>query len=106
MAQENNNKQQQFRCSGDCMNCNPAQRQYCASQHAYSNMKVLDKMMEVLGKIQEDMTAMQGTVKEMAAKIEAIQNNEATVFDPNGETELFPKEFAKKDNKKDAAQEG
>ena len=103
MADNNQN----FQCSGNCLNCLPAQRQYCASQHAYSNMKVLDKMMEVLGKMQEDMTAMQGTVKEMDAKIEAIQNSEATVFDPNGETELFPKEFAKKENgKKETAQEG
>ena len=88
-------KNQNFQCSGNCLNCLPAQRQYCASQHAYSNMKVLDKMMEALGKMQEDMTAMQGTVKEMAAKIEAIQNSEATVFAPNSDDELFPKEFAK-----------
>ena len=91
MAENNQN----FQCSGNCLNCLPAQRQYCASQHAYSNMKVLDKMMEVLGKMQEDMTAMQVTVNEMAAKIEAIQNSEAVVFAPNGEGELFPKEFAK-----------
>ena len=65
----------QFKCSGNCLNCLPAQRQYCAAQHSYSNMMVLDKMMEALGKMQEDITA-------MGAKIEAIQNNEATVFDP------------------------
>lgn len=98
---------QKFQCSGNCLNCAPAQRAYCASQHAYSNMKVLDKMMETLNKIQEDMAVMQGTVQEMAAKIEAIQNSEATVFDPSGEAELFPKEFAKKETiKKETAQEG
>ena len=91
-------KNQNFQCSGNCLNCLPAQRQYCASQHAYSNMKVLDKMMEVLSKMQEDMAAMQGTVQEMAEKIEAIQNSEATVFATNVESELFPKEFAEKHN--------
>jgi len=40
---------------------------------------------------------MQGTVAELSAKIEAIQNGEASVFDPNGEGELFPKEFVKAD---------
>ena len=51
MAQDNN--KQQFQCSGNCLNCQPAQRQYCASQHSYSNMKVLDNMMELLKKMQK-----------------------------------------------------
>ena len=93
MAQENN--KQQFQCSGNCLNCLPAQRQYCASQHSYSNMKVLDNMMEILKKMQTDMLAMQGSVTELATKVEAIQNSEASVFAPNGEAELFPKEFKK-----------
>lgn len=62
----------QFKCSGNCLQCLPAQRQYCASQHAYSNMLVLDKIMELLGKLQEDMTA--------------ILSNETSVFDPKKET--------------------
>lgn len=93
MANENN--KQQFQCSGNCLNCQPAQRQYCASQHSFSNMKVLDNMMEILKKMGTDMLAMQGTLADMAAKIEAIQNNEASVFAPDGEPELFPKEFKK-----------
>ena len=88
------NNQPQFRCPGNCLQCLPAQRQYCASQHAYSNMKVLDKIMETLLGMKGQMDAMQGTVAELSAKIEAIQNGEAAVFDPNGEGELFPKEFA------------
>ena len=96
MAQENNNKQQ-FQCSGNCLNCQPAQRQYCASQHSFSNMKVLDNMMELLKKMQADMLVMQDTITEMSAKVEAIQNNEASVFAPNGEGELFPKEFRKEE---------
>ena len=101
------NNQQQFKCPGNCLQCLPAQRQYCASQHAYSNMKVLDKIMETLLGMKMQIDTMQGTVAELSAKIEAIQNGEAAVFDPNGEGEFFPKEFVKKENsKKDTAQEG
>ena len=57
-------------------------------------MKVLDKIMETLLGMKGQMDAMQGTVAELSAKIEAIQNGEAAVFDPNGDGELFPKEFA------------
>lgn len=89
------NNQPQFKCPGNCLQCLPAQRQYCASQHAYSNMKVLDKIMETLLGMKNQVDAMQRTISEMSAKIEAIQNGEASVFDPNGESELFPKEFAK-----------
>lgn len=93
MASDNN--KQQFQCSGNCLNCQPAQRQYCASQHSFSNMKVLDNMMEILKKMGTDMVAMQGTLADMSAKVDAIQNNEACVFAPGGEAELFPKEFKK-----------
>ena len=64
-----------FKCSGNCLNCSPAQRTYCASQHAYSNMKVLDTMM---GAILE----LKGEVAEIKTKIEALQNNEAMLFIP------------------------
>ena len=99
MEQTNQNQQgqQQFKCPGNCLQCLPAQRQYCASQHAYSNMMVLDRVMETLMKMQEQIGSMQGTIQELSAKIEAIQNSEAAVFDPNNgavEPELFPKEFA------------
>ena len=66
---------QKNQCSGNCLNCLPAQRAYCASQHAYSNMKVLDNMMML-------MIDMQGRIKAMEEKIEALQNNEAMLFDP------------------------
>ena len=77
MDQTNQNQNQQsgqFKCPGNCLQCLPAQRQYCASQHAYSNMKVLDKIMETLRGMKNQMDAMQGTVAELSAKIEAIQN--------------------------------
>ncbi len=89
------NNQPQFKCPGNCLQCLPAQRQYCASQHAYSNMKVLDKIMETLLGMKNQIETMQGTIGEMSAKIEAMQNGDAAVFNPNGEGEIFPKEFAK-----------
>lgn len=79
---------QQFVCNGDCKKCKSMhQWSFCASVHAFSNMKVLDKVMETL-------SMMQGEVKELAEKIEAIQNSEAAVFDPNEATELYVKELA------------
>jgi mannose/fructose-specific phosphotransferase system component IIA len=58
-------------------------------------MKVLDKIMEMLLGMKDQIETMQGTIGEMSAKIEAMQNGEAAVFNPNGDGELFPKEFAK-----------
>jgi hypothetical protein len=58
-------------------------------------MKVLDKIMETLLGMKNQIETMQGTIGEMSAKIEAMQNGEAAVFNPNGDGELFPKEFAK-----------
>lgn len=67
--------QNQFKCTGNCMKCLPVQRAYCASQHAYSNMKVLDAMMGIV-------IDMQGDIKAISEKIEAMQNNEAMIFAP------------------------
>lgn len=78
---------QNFRCSGNCLNCSPAQRTYCASQHAYSNMKVLDTMMETI-------LELKGDVSEMKLKIEAMQNNEAMLFDPTSEKLTLVQETA------------
>jgi hypothetical protein len=41
--------------------------------------------------LHEELKAMRGTVTEIMAKIEAIQNNEASVFNPNEENPEFPK---------------
>lgn len=72
---EQNNQQQQFQCSGDCMKCNPLQRQYCAAQWSLNSMRMLAAM-------QQSLAAMQGTVDEMRAKLDAIQGSEASLFDP------------------------
>ena len=64
-------QQKQFQCTGDCLTCSNAQRQYCASQHAYKSMRMLERMEQQIADIRET--------------IEAIQNNEAMVFDPHQE---------------------
>lgn len=79
-----------FKCSGDCLNCrlNPNERktqwQYCSAQFTYNSMRMIEAL-------QEELKAMRGTVTEIMAKIEAIQNNEASVFNPNEENSEFPK---------------
>lgn len=65
----------QYKCSGNCLNCLPAQRGYCASQHAYSNMKVLDALM---GAVVE----LKATVDEIRNDTKAARETEASVFDP------------------------
>ena len=77
-------EQNQFKCSGDCLNCrmNPVERktqwQYCSAQFTYNTMRMIETM-------QQSLTAMQGTVTELAIKIEAIQNSEANVLNPTHE---------------------
>ena len=95
--QNNQQAQQppQFVCMGDCKKCRSMQQwSYCASIHAYSNMKVLDRVMETLVGMQAAMQSMQSAIQELSARIDAIQSSEPAVFDPNGEGEFFPKEFA------------
>lgn len=90
MAQENN--KQQFQCSGDCMKCNPLQRQYCAAQMSYDAKQMLNAMQRLLAE-------MQGTIHELKEKVDAMQGSGANLFNPttNGEGELFPKEFRKEE---------
>lgn len=79
--QEQNRQQNVFRCSGDCINCRkqPSERrdqwQYCAAQFTYKSMIMMEAM-------QDSLSSMQGTINELRSKIDAIQNNEAGVFDP------------------------
>ena len=81
MEQTNQN---QFKCSGDCLTCRAVndrkiQWQYCAAQFSYNTLRTMQTM-------QESLTLMNGEIKELRNKIEAIQNSEAMVFDPNAET--------------------
>jgi len=68
--------EKQFQCSGDCLKCLAVQRQYCASQHAYNSMRMVQKM-------QETLDAMFDEIDELKDKIASIQDNEALVFNPN-----------------------
>lgn len=79
---EQNQQQQQFKCTGDCFSCRAlnerkTQWQYCAAQHAYNAMQMVRSM-------QSSLDAMAGTIEELKAKVNAIQSNEALVFNPNG----------------------
>ena len=70
---EQNN--QQFKCTGDCFRCQPLQRQYCAAQWSYNGLRIMEK-------IESTLESMNGTIKELSVKIDAIQGNEASLFDP------------------------
>lgn len=76
--------QNQFKCSGDCLNCRAVndrkiQWQYCAAQFSYNALRTMQTM-------QEAVSIISGEVSELKAKIEAIQNSEAVVFDPSKES--------------------
>lgn len=71
-------EQKQFQCSGDCLKCIAVQRQYCASQHAYNSMRMIQKMQETLDELADDFD-------ELKEKVTAIQDNEALVFNPNND---------------------
>lgn len=78
---EQNNQQQQFKCTGDCFSCRAmnerkTQWQYCAAQHAYNAMRMIQSMQETIG-------SMSGEIKELRAKVNAIQDSEALVFAPD-----------------------
>ena len=73
---------QVFKCTGDCLNCRkqPSERreqwQYCAAQYTYNSMRMIESM-------QKSMQSMQGEVQQLKEKIEAIQNNEASIISVN-----------------------
>ena len=102
---EQNQKQDVLKCSGDCLKCKQIQWQYCASQFTYRSMRMMEAM-------QSSLSAMQGTIDELRTKIDAIQNNEAGVFDPTAnETEeenenpvIQAKETVKNTARSDTAQ--
>ena len=82
--QNQGQQQQQFKCTGDCFSCRAinerkTQWQYCAAQHAYNAMRMIQSM-------QESINTMAGTIEELRAKVKAIQDSDAMVFDPNAES--------------------
>lgn len=84
--QNKNNQQEQFRCTGDCLTCRRLpnekreQWQYCAAQRTYDSMKMIEAM-------QTSLNLMLGTVAELKAKIEAIQNSETDVYNTKSSNE-------------------
>lgn len=61
-------EQQGFVCSGDCLKCIPAQRQYCSSQMTYNATKMLEHLIADVNKM-----------------VEMMQNNEKNVFNPTAQ---------------------
>lgn len=64
--QENNETP---RCSGNCKNCIAFQRQFCASQLAYNNMKQIE--------------ALTAQVLALTEKIESMQSSDDLLFNPS-----------------------
>ena len=78
-------EQNQFKCSGDCLNCRAVndrrvQWQYCAAQFSYNALRTMQTMQDALSQ-------MSGEIADMKSKIEAIQDSEASVFAPDTEEE-------------------
>ena len=68
MAQVMNGNQADKHCTGNCMMCSLFQRQYCASQISYNNMLMINQLAQA--------------VEALSQKVEAIQSNEGTLFNP------------------------
>ena len=68
-------EQTQSKCTGNCMACSIYQRQFCASQLSFNNMKMMGEMSQVLASMKESIVSLNKS-------IETMQNNEANVFDP------------------------
>lgn len=63
------------KCTGNCMDCNLYQRQYCSSQIAYNNMGIL-------GGIVTSIEALAGKVADLSEKIAVIQCNDTALINP------------------------
>lgn len=61
------------KCTGNCMNCSVVQRNFCASQLAYNNMRQMETMQEQMAEIQKKIDSMQ-------EKAAAVQ--EEPIFNP------------------------
>lgn len=60
------------KCTGVCMGCTMLQRGLCSAQIAYNNSKAI--------------AALSYEMKNLGEKIAAMQNNEAELFNPTGDT--------------------
>lgn len=79
------NEQKQFVCTGNCMGCSVSQRAFCASQHSYMAMRMLQGMASKYEDLERRFIA-------LTEKVEAVINNDATIFDPNEEVKTIAQE--------------
>ena len=79
------NEHKQFVCTGNCLGCSVSQRAFCASQHSYRSMRMLQGMATKFEDIERRFIA-------LSEKVEAIINNEAAIFDPKEEIEKIAQE--------------
>ena len=92
-------QQQQFLCSGDCTKCHQGQRLYCAAHWSYDSLCIIESMQKALD-------AMNGTIKELSAKVAAIQDGEASLFVPSrGGCGEYAAHETDEDEDEDTAQE-
>ena len=73
------NETKQFVCTGNCIGCSVSQRAFCASQHSYRAMRMLQGMGVKFEDLERRFIA-------LSDKIEAITNNEALIFEPSEST--------------------
>ena len=62
-----NGEQKEFRCTGDCLNCNRIQREYCGAQKGYDNQRILLETQKTLLALTEKLEILQqgiATLKE------------------------------------------
>ena len=79
-------EEQIFQCNGDCLKCRAiadrkVQWQYCAAQHAYNSMKMIEAL-------QKSVESMQVTINNLTEKIEAIQSVEPVAVRPACDSEV------------------
>ena len=72
-----------FKCTGDCLRCSIAQRQYCASQFTYNSMRMVEQLALAV-------EALQNTVDDVKTRLETMQGSEATIFRPSAEAPAQP----------------
>lgn len=65
----------QGQCTGNCMNCNIMQRQYCASQISYNNMNMMGQMAIALEALSQKFDLLEEKIdkKEETALINPIE---------------------------------
>ena len=63
----------EMKCTGNCMQCNIMQRQYCSAQITYNNMRMMEKLSEQLKEMQDELKSI---------KEKAEQDKEGELINP------------------------